>query len=272
METVTNPTDEYQDKLYNYETIVVLGAGGSRGLAHLGVLEEFEKAKIPIDYIVGCSAGSIVGSLYALYPSTKKIKPLLLTLKAKDILDFDMKNIRFGLSPGNKLRKFLTKYLGKKKFSQLKIPLAVVATDLTKGEAKYFTTGAIVPAVSASSAYPLVFQPVNFNNRLYVDGGVSSPVPTDFARSLKGKVIIAIDVSSSLPKEMPQHLFGVAKRSLEISYLNQSRNSLKSADIIIQPILNNVGTFEENYNQFLYEQGKKEARKQISKIQKLLLK
>lgn len=113
---------------------LVLGGGGSRGMAHVGVLKELEEAKIPIDLIVGCSAGALVGGLYASHPCSDDIKAVLAPMKKKDFVDFDICKARYGLAQGEALRNFLRCHLDGECFEGLKIPLVVVATDLASGE------------------------------------------------------------------------------------------------------------------------------------------
>src|ERR1700722_7305531 len=113
---------------------LVLGGGGARGMAHVGVLNEFEKAGIPIDVIIGCSAGSIVGALYADCPNACYIKQLLKPLRAWDILDINIWFGRYGLVRGGSLRRFMKRNLSCRCFEDLQIPLYVVATDVMSGK------------------------------------------------------------------------------------------------------------------------------------------
>ena len=113
---------------------LVLGGGGARGLAHLGAIRELEAAGIRPDLIVGCSAGAVIGAFYADDPDLTRIENLLLSLRKADLLDTNIFRSRFGVVRGRMLRKFMKKHLHAKTFSELKIPLIVVATDLFTGE------------------------------------------------------------------------------------------------------------------------------------------
>lgn len=249
---------------------LVLGGGGARGMAHVGVLAEFEKAGIPIDLIVGCSAGSIIGALYADCPNACYVKHLLKPLRTWDILDVNVWYGRYGLVRGGALRRFLRNNLSCRCFEQLQIPLYVVATDLMAGQLVSFNSGSIIPAVHASSAVPFVFSPVYMYQRWLVDGGVSDPVPTRVARKTGAAIVIAVDLSSLLPRTCPTNLFGVARRSAEIKFLLQSESCMGGADVIIRPALGDMGLFDDRNPQNVYEAGCTAAKEAIPQILDLL--
>ncbi len=251
---------------------LVLGGGGAKGLAHVGVLEEFHHANIPIDIIVGCSAGSIVGALYADNPCTDHLKETLLKLKSRLLIDIDIWQGRYGLCQGRSLRKFLEKNLCSRTFDELQIPLFIVATDLYSSELVTIGGGPIIPAVEASCAIPLVFVPVSLHGRAFVDGGVIDPVPVRVAKYFGAEVIVAVDLRGLLPQTFPTNLFGVAKRSAEITLLWQSESCLTDANVIIRPELGDIGTFDDEYNEQIYNAGRMAARKAIPYIIELLAK
>ncbi len=249
---------------------LVLGGGGARGMAHVGVLEEFEQAGIPIDLIVGCSAGSIVGALYADCPKASYLKKILRPLKKWDILDVSFWQCRYGFVQGRSLRQFLKKNLRAKYFEELYIPLCCAATDLIEGEVICLNSGPLIPAVHASAAVPFVFSPVYLHDRLLVDGGVADPVPVCMAKKNLAQVVVAVDLSELLPKTCPTNLFGIAARSAEIKFLLQSESCVKDADVVIRPELGEVGLFDDHKNELVYEGGRKAAREAIPQIIDLL--
>jgi NTE family protein len=251
---------------------LVLGGGGARGMAHVGVLEEFERAGIPIDIIVGCSAGSIVGALYADNPNARYVKKALEPLRKWDILDISVIYARYGFVQGRSLRRFLRNTLRSQYFSQLKIPLYIVATDLYAGELVCIGTGPIIPAVHASAAVPFVFAPVSLYGRVLVDGGVVDPIPVSTAKKFGADLVIAVDLSELLPKTCPTNLFEVASRSAEIKFLLQSESCVQGADIVIRPELGDLGLFDDKCNKLSYDAGRKAAREAIPQILDALLK
>lgn len=249
---------------------VVLGGGGSRGMAHLGVLEELELAGLRPDYVVGCSAGSLVGALYCAQPKADLVHSLLCDLKRPDLLDWKLHSGRYGLASGRRLCRFVRRHLPVHTFEELSIPLVCVATDLVTGEQVTIGQGPIAPAVQASCAFPLVFEPVELHGRCLVDGGVVQPLPVEIARALDPQIVIAVDVAYPLPDSLPTNLFGVAKRSIEITYAARTTLSGKEADVLIRPDLGDVGIFDDNNHQLAYEAGREAARQALPKIAALL--
>ncbi|MFN7709789.1 MAG: patatin-like phospholipase family protein [Holosporales bacterium] len=252
------------------EVALVLGGGGAKGLAHVGVIEVLKKEGIEPDLIVGCSAGAIVGALYADQPQVPRLKDLLLEMKRENLLKMSLASLPFGLSDGGELRAFLNEHLKAKRFEDLKIRLAVVATGLDSGDLVTFATGPIEPAVRASAAFPGVFSPVEIQARPFVDGGVANPVPVEVARTLGAQFVIAVDLSSSLTDNIPNHLLGVMKRSLEISYLHQSRMAHAQADVVIKIPTKDVGTFDDTANGYLYELGRTTAYRMLPILRRKL--
>jgi NTE family protein len=250
------PTCLIPDKI---RVALVLGGGGAKGLAHIGVLEEFEKEGIPIDLIVGCSAGSLVGAFYADCPNAAYIKTILEPMKTKWLLDINLWDARFGLAQGSAMSRVLKSKLCARNFNELQIPLLIVATDLYSSELFIIGGGPIIPAVQASCALPFIYVPVQLHGRILVDGGVIDPVPVRVAKQVGAEMIIAVDLRDLLPKTLPTNLFGVAKRSAEIALLWQSETCVSTADIIIKPKLGDVGTLDDEHNHFIYEAGKKAA-------------
>ncbi len=250
---------------------LVLGGGGSRGLAHLGAIKELEAAGLRPDLIIGCSAGSIVGAFYADNPELKGVEKNLLELNRADLLDLTFLKFRFGLIEGKAIQTFMKKHLRSKTFDELKIPLIVVATDLFDGEVVELSQQAIPIAVGASCAYPGLFNPVFLHDRYLIDGGASSPVPVEIAKKYGAEFIIAIDVSEKLPTASPFHFFGIARRAMEIAYRKFVAQSLAQADISIRMEFQDVGMFSDHLNHQMYELGRKKVLSMLPEIKKKLM-
>lgn len=249
---------------------LVLGGGGAKGLAHVGVLEVFEEEGIPIDLIVGCSAGSIVGALYADYLDSQHVKCLLSNLKAKSMLDVNLWTARFGLSQGGRMKRVLSKQLNARYFEELKIPFILVATDLYSGELVSIGGGPLIPAIMASSAVPFVFVPVQVGGRILVDGGVANPVPAIVAKEMGADLVVAVDLGYLLNKTFPNNLFGVATRCAEISLLWQCEACANQADVVIRPEFGECGLFEDGRGDEVYEAGRRAAKEAIPIIKEHL--
>ena len=225
---------------------LVLGSGGVRGMAHVGVLEVLEEAGVPIDIIIGCSAGSIVGALYADNPDATSVKEAVCQIKSASILDFNFMQCRYGVCQGKSLLRVIDKYIEAECFHELKIPLIVVASDLNSGELVPIGTGRVEDAVVASCSIPFVFVPKEHMGRILVDGGVVNPVPAKLARDLGADVVIAVDLCELLPRTFPTNLFGVAERSAEIAFMWQNESCSHCASVVVRPKTCDVGAFNDD--------------------------
>ncbi len=249
---------------------LVLGSGGARGIAHVGVIEELVNAHIPIDLIVGCSAGSAIGALYASCPDLENLKLTTWKIGSNTLFNFDFWNCRYGIYQGENLKQTLQDHLSAKTFDELHIPLVVAAADLLTGELVSLGEGEIAPAIQASCSFPFLFTPCEINGRVLVDGGVINPVPAAIARDLGAEVIIAVDLSEPLSQGIPNHCVDVFLRSADILFLWQNEICANQADIVIRPKTVGVGTFGDHLKVSLYEAGKKATREAIDAIKVLL--
>ncbi|MEQ8677889.1 MAG: patatin-like phospholipase family protein [Aggregatilineales bacterium] len=179
---------------------LVLGGGGSRGIAHIGVLEVLKNADIPIDLIVGTSMGAIVGTLYASGVDMHTLTERIGDLKGTNL--FSM-NLFSAHARQRSVQKQLFPALKHKTFADLQIPTIVMAVDMLHGKEVAITEGEIIPAVLASSAVPAVFPPVKINGMELADGGVVDSLATHIAYEFGGKNIVAVDVYPPLEKDDP---------------------------------------------------------------------
>jgi len=178
---------------------LVLGSGSSCGWAHIGAIEALEEEKIPIDYVAGCSVGSYVGAIYA-SGSLNSLKEFVLRMDGKKVFSyFDVVFPRSGVLDGTKrLKEFFSMHTNAVDFSDLKIPLMMVATDLSTGKKVVLKSGSILNALRATMSIPGLFAPVKVKDRWLVDGGLVDPVPVGVARALEAEVVIAVDLNSGI--------------------------------------------------------------------------
>lgn len=235
-------------------------------MAHVGVIEELVSAGIPIDLIVGCSAGSIVGALYADNPDTDALRASVLRLRTESLLDFEICQCRYGLSQPRSMQKVLDDDLCAENFDELQIPLVIVASDLHSGELVPMGSGDLVKAIEASCSIPFVFVPCQHQGRILVDGGVINPVPARVARDLGAELVIAVDLGELLPRTFPSNLFQVATRSAEIAFMWQNEICTRTADIVIRPKTCGVGAFNDKEKWKIYWAGRRAANEQIPYI------
>ncbi len=172
---------------------LVLGAGGSRGFAHVGVIKALEAAGIRPDVIVGSSSGAVVAALYAGGYDAKALEAMALRIEDSDLIDFTL--FGPGRVQGDALQDYVNKVLGNRSIETLERAFAVVVTERATNAMTVFNRGNTGLAVRASSSIPNVFWPVLIEGREYVDGGLTSRVPVPVARRMGAEVVIAVDVS-----------------------------------------------------------------------------
>lgn len=212
---------------------VVLGAGASRGFAHIGVLKILETNNVPVHLVVGSSAGSFVGSLYAYGYNAFQIQKMALEIEKSDIVDLVVPDN--GFVKGERLEEYVNRAVSNTPMEKFRIPFYAVATDLSNGSEVVFGKGNTGVAVRASCAIPGIFRPVRIENRLYVDGGVVSPVAVEAARRFGADVVIAVDIAASLEHGQPEGTVDTILQSIGIMYAKLSSAQLEKADVVIRP-------------------------------------
>ena len=183
--------------------------------------------------MVGTSAGSVVGALYAGGYSGFELQKIALQMEENQVSDWTLPDR--GVLKGEALQGFINKSLGNKPLEKLAKPFGVVATDLSTGEPVVFRTGNTGMAVRASSSVPGVFQPVAINGREYVDGGLVSPVPVRAARDLGADFVIAVDISAKPRYGKTQSAIDVLLQTFAIMGQSISKYELAEADVVIRP-------------------------------------
>lgn len=218
---------------------LALGGGAARGFAHIGVIKALESQGIVPDIVVGTSAGSLVGALYAAGNNGLALHKMALDMDEAEISDWSMPFFAkaTGVIKGEALQNYVNKAINNTPIEKLKIPFGAVATDLNSGAPILFRRGNTGVAVRASSAVPSVFQPVKIGNHSYVDGGLVSPVPVRFAREMGADFVIAVNISSRADMQSAASSVDVLLQTFTIMGQSISRVELKEADIVIQPKL-----------------------------------
>lgn len=174
------------------EVGLVLGGGGARGYAHIGVLKALAERGIEPVAIAGCSAGAIAGAFHAAGFGPEAMVSVLEKQSFAAFLDLGAKG---GIIGGSKLRDFLAEHLPET-FEELSLPLSVTAVDLQRGRLDVFKGGELVPALLASSALPGILSPVEHRGSFYLDGGLLNNLPVDLARTMTLAPVIAVDVAA----------------------------------------------------------------------------
>lgn len=222
----------------DFKIALVLGSGGAKGFAHIGVLKAFEEAGIKFDIITGCSMGAIIGSCYALGIDSKKLEERVMDLTMREIIDLKIPNT-YGFIKGNKAEKLIRELLDAKstepQFSDCNIKFGCVASDIAQAQLVNLTSGDLIPAVRASFSICGVFRPVKIDGRDLLDGGVFSRVPVDLAKELGADVVIAVDcIGETKPETLDNFkYFDTISRIFNIMDYQISKPEMERADYLI---------------------------------------
>jgi len=247
---------------------LVLGAGASRGFAHIGVIKVLESNKIPVHMIVGTSAGSFVGALYAYGFNAFELQKLSFALEQNDIIDMTIPDK--GFLKGEKIEGYINYILRETLMEKLRIPFYAVATDLQNGREVVFGSGNTGTAVRASCSIPGIFIPPVISGRMYVDGGVVSPVAVDAARKLGADIVIAVDLSGDVDSSLPKGTIEVILQSINIMHTKLSAAQLAKADIVISPKVGYLGSTDFTKRHEAVLEGEKAALAVLPKIQEII--
>jgi NTE family protein len=232
---------------------LALGSGGFRGSAHIGVIKVLLENDIPIDFVAGSSVGSLVGAHYCLFKDIKKTSDDFLKQQEKKYSYLRDLSFNDGFLSGKTFENDFRKLFVKSSFSDLKIPLSIISTDL-------------------------VFSPLKFKDKFLVDGGMSNPVPDDVVRKMGADVVISVDLYNEYRLFHKQLDFSkVIMRSIEITLFNLSKNTLKDSDVVINPDSSNFSKdsgirtyFSKDVFQAIMRNAEEETRKKISEIKKII--
>lgn len=217
---------------------LALGSGSAYGFAYLGLLEEFEKAKIPIYCISGCSIGAIIGGLYAAGASLSGLTNFAKKLRFSQIIDFGVGGL--GIVKGNRAVKHLKRVFSLFKIDenieQCKIKFGCKATDLLSAKSVAMTKGSLIDAMRASFSIPGIFRPYDLNGGLFIDGGPICRVPVRLAKEMGADIVIGVDcVGSNLPmkKEDLNSYPKLITRIMFIMDYYASKQEMEEADILV---------------------------------------
>jgi NTE family protein len=274
--------------------VLVLGGGGSRGIAHIGVLQVLTEANIPIDLIVGTSMGAIVGALFAAGYDAQTIAERTVEMQNINLFGATLFSAK---ARQQKVRDALARGLEGKTFADLKIPLVVTAVDMGSGQEVVLSKGELIPALLASSAIPAVFPPVEIDGMQLADGGVIDSVATHVAYSHNPHIVIASDVyppleqdnpwvdpisavigmqlpfvSSGLPWAKSPNMVGALWRSVRVMtwHLHELRLQTHPPHVLLRPSLGNTGSLDFSDVQGPYFAGVEAAQTHLPEIKRLV--
>lgn len=213
---------------------LALGGGFARGIAHIGILKVLEEEDIPIDMVAGTSVGAVIGAVYCSGVSARELEKVASEMRFNRIARYCIS--RYGLCSTDRLGEMLSKLIQARRFEDLKVPLAVAATDFASGDEVVFRSGPLIDAVRASCAYPGIFLPVNIDGRLLVDGMLAHPVPTTPLRTMGADRVIGVFLNSQWANvNGPRHVLDVIGQCFSIAQSKIWGLKEDSADLVLEP-------------------------------------
>ncbi len=236
----------------NYKIGICLSGGGARGIAHIGVLQALESAGIVPEIIAGCSAGAMVGALYAEGFSPHKIYSLIENKTIYSIIKMGLPNK--GMMELAYFRKVLTENIPHDRFEQLKKPFYISVTNLNSGKCEIIGKGKLIDYVIASQSIPLVFKPTQIGEHLFIDGGVMNNLPVEPIRD-QCEILIGVNVNPIHHAEKLNSMREVGYRVLNISLNVNMEERLKQCDFVIEPETAGYTIFDINKSKIIYDAG-----------------
>ncbi len=288
---------------------LALGSGGAFGLAHVGVLKVLEENNISVDMVSGSSIGALVASMWGLGFSSAKIERIAKRLKNRlnimRLLDFTVPIS--GILAGRRMRRFLRSFLGEKTFEDLEKPIKIMVYDLANRETLSIEKGSLAEAVYRSIAIPGIFKPKVEKERMFIDGGVSDPVPVDILLKKGVKKILAVNVlpgpediykrnmmfkklfkqEENLMQKGPfyvkiflsvkkyfrriftPNIFDVIMTSMQSIEYMLAETSCKSADVSLRPVLSEASSIDFHRVKDFLKRGEEEAVLHLNEIKAL---
>ena len=236
---------------------LALGGGAAKGFAHIGVIKALEAQGIVPDIVVGTSAGSVVGAMYAAGKNGFELQSLAITLDESQVSDWSLPDR--GVVKGEALAAFINKTVANAPIEKLPKKFGAVATDLASGEPIVFRSGDTGTAVRASSSVPGVFQPVAIRGREYVDGGLVSPVPVRFAQEMGATFVIAVDISNKPQASKTKSSLDILMQTFAIMGQSLNRSELPLADVVIRPDISQLASTDFKTRHLAVLEGEKAA-------------
>lgn len=256
---------------------LALGSGGARGVAHVGFLQALDEAGIRPDYIAGCSMGAVIGACYAKGMSAAEIKEIVLKIKARDLIDLTPALIsKMAILRSKKVRDLFVEYLGGIRIEEMKIPFKCVATDLYSGKLHVFDHGDASIAVQASSTIPGVFRPIEYEGKMFVDGGCLCRVPVRVVKEMGADVVVAVDVlkNAAKPVDKVTNILSMVLRVFDImdTHITSLTREIEDGlcDLLLEPEMVGLSQYEIKDLDKAYDEGYEAGKDNIDRIRELL--
>src|SRR5215470_14932148 len=248
---------------------LALGGGFARGIVHVGVLKALEAENIPISFVAGTSVGALIGAAYCSGVTPAELESIAARVRFRDLARWTLS--RYGFATNLRMISFLDRILKAKTFEELRIPLAVTATDFASGEGVVFRSGPLADPVRASCAYPGVFLPVTVNGRMLVDGMLAHSLPSQPVREMGAERVIAVNLKGRWANgDGPRHIFDVIGQCFSIAQKMNCAQARQCADLIIEPDVTGYRYDDFEHSADLVQIGEAATREALPEIRKWL--
>jgi NTE family protein len=238
---------------------LALGGGGVLGAAHIGVLKALNELNVSIHAVAGTSIGALIASLFAFGKDWQDIEGVLTDLNWLNASELSLS--QYAILSNKKLGDLITQNLGQVSFEEAKIPLAMVATDISKGQKVILKNGDVSNAVMASTCVPGIFEPIQIQETLLVDGGIVENVPISPLRDLGANFLIGVALGSGSTRDKPENVIDVLLRSFYFTIETATKLRTKDADLVIAPDLASFSLISTHQTGALMQAGYAETRK-----------
>jgi NTE family protein len=228
------------------------------------VIAALEEARIVPDIIVGTSAGSLVGALYASGLDAAQLRKIALNTEESTFGEWSITSR--ALLRGRRIQDFVNRSVGSRLMQNLPRKFAATATDLNDGRLLVMTTGDVGLAVRASAAVPMVFDPVTIDGREYVDGGLASPVPVRACRRLGAQFVIGVDISTQANSQRTESLPDVLMQTFTIMGQHLAAAELREADVVIRPAMGDRSSIDFRGREAVIAEGERSARARVPEM------
>lgn len=242
---------------------LALGGGAVLGAAHVGVLRAIDELDINIKYISGTSIGAFVAAFFAFGKNWNEIQQIASELEWIDITGVSLS--RYGLLSNEKLGELIHKHIGKKDIQDSKIPLSMIATDVTSGEKVIINKGPVTKAVMASTCIPGIFKPIEINGRMLVDGGIVENVPINTVQQMGAEYVIGIDLNAKHKFNKPDNILDVIMNSFHLLMKQTVKSETGEADLLIEPDLAAFNRSDMGQVDELMEKGYEDSKEAFNK-------
>ncbi|MDZ7716272.1 MAG: patatin-like phospholipase family protein [Balneolaceae bacterium] len=243
---------------------LALGSGAALGAAHIGVLKALEENNLKPDYIAGTSIGALVGALYAFGIPVKEIEIIAEELDWLDISGFTLSGM--GLLSNDELGELISERVGDVTFDQANIRLAVITTDISSGEKVVLKEGNVSQAIKASTCIPVIFEPVEINGRMLVDGGLMESIPVTPLKDFSAEYLIGVDLKSDRKYKRPEDLIDVLNNTLEIALIHLAKVKMDEVDLLIQPELGKFSRTDTSHTKEMIDLGYRAAQDALKNL------